>query len=208
MKYNLTEEQLNKARAKHFYNPESDYKKILEEAKRDHGVSFEDRAENILGNYLYKNFLADLKDAASDPEFAKEFHESVLKGKNKIAKNEFFSTLLNSDLINSLRSEAKEVDPSNSLTNYGNSFKTIFNDSLSNYYSSEPSDKPGFSKFVNHSNGEVLIVNDSKMATDSQYFTKTVADLARLHMSNIQLSENAKQKVKSKHNLNRNSTEF
>lgn len=185
MKYNLTEDQLTKARAKHFYNPGSDYNEILKQAKKDHGVSFEDRPENI---------LADLKESASDPEFAKEFHEGVLKGKNKTAQQKFLSSLFGSDLISSLRNEAKQMS-SSAGSSSGATLNTILNDSLSNYYSSEPSEKPGFSKFINHSNREVLYVDDSKMATDSEYFTKTVADLARLHLANIQMSENAKQMV-------------
>ena len=142
-----------------------------------------------------------MKDVSSNPEFAKEFHESVLKGTNKSLKNEFLQDLLGSDLVNNLRKEAKELKLDNSSSNSNEfSSKNIFNDSISNYYSIHQSDKVGFTKFVNHSNGEELYVDDSKMATDSEYFTKTVADLSRLHMANFQLSENSKLKVLILHN--------
>ena len=55
MKYNLTDEQISRARAKHFKNPDKNYSQILKEEKENYGVSFEDKAENLLCIFIYFN---------------------------------------------------------------------------------------------------------------------------------------------------------
>lgn len=135
--------------------------------------------------------IADLRDVASDPELAKEFHEGLKSKRDEKLSKSVIGRFIKSNLVTSLRSLSKDQSTAD-LT----STKSMLTDSIDSYYSTEASDKPGHSKFVNHASGEAVYVDDARMVTDSAYFTKTVAELANLQMANIQWSEKHKQKVR------------
>lgn len=70
----------------------------------------------------------------------------------------------------------------------------MFEGELGDYYDTFM-EQPGTATFVNHANGEEITVDIQRMATDSKYFTETVAKLAKTEISNTMFNNNKENKV-------------
>lgn len=188
--FELKVEDVMKARKIHLDHPERSYNEILEEVNREN----KDFAKlNNLDLQEKLQILIDAGDVATqeNKEFSNTFVEKLKKGELKEFKQ----------IIQKLRSQYQNVlsvpGQFGEQVNAESIVNGIIDRGIEESYTHTESDKLGHSKFINHNNGEVLYVDDARMASDSTYFVKTVADLAKFEMMNHSWRKNM---AKSKEN--------
>jgi hypothetical protein len=81
-KFELTPEQIRRARIIRAENPKANYNDIIQKVVDDHGVSFEDKPENI---------LADLDNITSEDKLVDKFFTAF--------KNDELSTISRADIV-------------------------------------------------------------------------------------------------------------